>query len=317
MVIFRLSSILLTFVITKTQYMMNPKTIKSLNKKAFIALYSCFLLFSPAIMAQVSDGLRVMTWNIRLDTPDDGQHQWQFRRDDLCEEITRQHPDVVGVQEARNNQMQDMRKRLKGYKSIGVGRDDGKKEGEFSAIFYQKKRLKPIRTGTFWLSETPDISGSRGWDAACNRIVTWAEFEHKTTGKHFIMFNTHFDHMGEVARVQSALLIIKKLGELAGKLPIVLTGDFNVTNKHKAYRILTFSENEYTLSDSRVRADAKISGPDFSFVGFDSSFVPSELIDFILVTWDFKVIGNTIYDFRPAGKYLSDHLPVTAELEFK
>ena len=267
--------------------------------------------------SQQTEKLKVMTWNIRLDTPDDGINQWQFRRDALCREIMQRKPDVFGVQEAKYNQMTDMRKRLKGYKSIGVGRDDGKKDGEFSAVFYNKKIVKPVRSGTFWLSETPDVPGSRGWDAACNRIVTWAEFRQNATGKHFVMLNTHFDHMGEEARVQSALLIIRKLKEIAGKLPIVLTGDLNVTSKHKAYRILTFSENEYTLSDSRVRADATVTGPDFSFIGFDPAFTPTELIDFIMVTWDFKVTSSEIYDFRPAGKYLSDHLPVIAELEFR
>jgi endonuclease/exonuclease/phosphatase family metal-dependent hydrolase len=270
-----------------------------------------------ALFAQDTGNLKIMTWNIRLDTPDDGPNQWKYRKNGLCEEILKRSPDVLGVQEAMFNQMKDMRKHLKGYKSIGVGRDDGKKGGEFSALFYKKSKLKTIRSGTFWLSETPEVPGSRGWDAACNRVVTWAEFKQKETGKHFIAFNTHFDHVGEEARVQSALLIIKKLGELAGKLPIILTGDFNVTNKTRAYRILTFSENEITLSDTRVRSGAKISGPDYSFVGFSPSFEPTELIDYILVTWDFEVVSNEIYDFRSGGKYLSDHLPVIAELEFK
>lgn len=293
---------------------------QKIKAKSALAKYLFLLLLlptvTPPLFAQNSDVLKVMTWNIRLDTPDDGLNQWKYRKDGLCEEISKRNPDVLGVQEAKYNQMKDMLRLLKGYKSIGVGRDDGKKSGEFSAIFFQKKRLKIMRSGTFWLSETPDIAGSRGWDAACNRVVTWAEFKHKKSGNHFIMLNTHFDHIGEEARVQSALLIIKKLGELAGKLPIILTGDFNVTDKHKAYRILTFSENEYTLSDSRKRADAKVSGPDFSFVGFDPAYEPKELIDYIMVTWDFKVLSSDIYDFRITGKYLSDHLPVMAEIKF-
>ncbi|NTW26520.1 MAG: endonuclease/exonuclease/phosphatase family protein, partial [Lentimicrobium sp.] len=269
------------------------------------------------LFAQGNEALKVMTWNIRLDTPDDGLNQWTYRKDGLCEEILKRNPDVLGVQEAKYNQMKDMRKRLKGYKSIGVGRDDGKREGEFSAIYFKKNKLKPVRSGTFWLSETPDIPGSRGWDAACNRVVTWAEFIHKPTGKHFIALNTHFDHMGELARVESARLIIRKIGEIADHIPVILTGDFNVTSKHKAYRILTFSENEYVLSDTRVRAEARIDGPEYSFVGFDPAFDATELIDFILVTWDWEVIGNSIWDFRTTGKYFSDHLPVITELKFK
>lgn len=295
------------------------------NKFSFVrSLFTASILVltiisSPvsSLFAQNSGNLRVMTWNIRLDTPDDGPNQWKYRKVKLCEEVQKRKPDVLGVQEAKHNQMKDMHRQLKDYKSIGVGRDDGKKGGEYSAIFFKKGKLKKIRSGTFWLSETPEVPGSRGWDAACNRVVTWAEFKHKETGKHFIAFNTHFDHLGEEARVQSALLIIKKLGELAGKLPIIVTGDFNVTNKTKAYRILTFSENEITLSDTRVRSGAKITGPDYSFVGFSPSYEPTELIDYILVTWDFEVISNEIYDFRSTGKYLSDHLPMIANLKFK
>jgi endonuclease/exonuclease/phosphatase family metal-dependent hydrolase len=282
------------------------------------SLLICYLIFSGiSAFAQGSDIFKVMTWNIRMDTPDDGINRWDNRKVELCKEIQHQKPALLGVQEALFGQMKDLRRQLKQYKSIGVGRDDGKKSGEFSAIFFDKKMLKPVKSGTFWLSETPDVPGSKGWDAACNRVVTWAEFKTRSSGKHFIVFNTHFDHLGEEARVQSALLIIKKLGELAGKLPIILTGDLNVTSKSRAYRILTFSENEYTLSDSRKRAKATISGPDFSFVGFDPAFQPTEMIDYILVTWDIQVISNEIYDFRKDGKYLSDHLPVIAVLELK
>lgn len=291
------------------------KAKSTLVKYLFLFFFS--LIVTPPLFAQNSDVLKVMTWNIRLDNPDDGPNQWQYRKDGLCIEIMKQLPGFIGVQEAKDNQMKDMKKRLKGYKSIGVGRDDGKKGGEYSAIFFKKKLLKPVRSGTFWLSETPDIPGSRGWDAACNRVVTWAEFKDKATGKHFMALNTHFDHIGDEARTQSAILIIKKLGELAGKLPIILTGDLNVTNKSRAYRILTFSENEYTLSDTRKRAEAKITGPDFSFIGFDPSVEPTDMIDYVLVTWDFEVISNEVFDFRSTGNYLSDHLPVIVELRFK
>lgn len=292
----------------------------SISLKQPNLLLSLFLLLWVGIKpsaAQHDQHITVMSWNIRLDTPDDGFNQWSNRKDELCREILRQNPDVLGVQEAKYNQMKDMRKRLPGYKSIGVGRDDGRKAGEFSAVFYKKKNLKALKSGTFWLSQTPEIPGSRGWDAACNRVVSWVELRDKTTGKQFFVFNTHFDHVGEEARIESARLILRKMGELAGRNPVILTGDLNVNNKSKVYRILTFSENEVTLSDSRTRANAEVSGPDFSFVSFDPEFVPAEIIDFILTTWDFDVISNDIYDFRSGGKYLSDHLPVTAEIKFK
>ena len=281
-------------------------------------LCGIFMLFcvSPFIVSAQGDSqIKVMTWNIRYDNPEDEANQWLFRRDALCGEIRNQSPDILGVQEALHNQLKDMHRRLKGYKSIGMARDDGKKAGEYSAIFYKKKQLKVIQCGTFWLSDRPDKPGSRGWDAACNRVVTWAEFEHRASGRHFLAMNTHFDHVGDTARVESAMLIINKAAELAGKIPVILTGDFNVTDKNRAYRILTYSENEVVLSDTRKRADADISGPDFSFTGFNPDFKPTDLIDFIFASWNVKVISSKIPNFKNNEAYLSDHLPVIAVLE--
>lgn len=278
----------------------------------FLFLFFSFMFVNTA---GAQPDIRVMTWNIRLDNSSDGINQWDNRKSGLCAKVAEVKPDVLGVQEAMSNQMADMRKALKRFKSIGVGRDDGKKAGEFSALFYKRKVVKPVRSGTFWLSETPDVAGSRGWDAACNRVVTWAEFVHKESGRHFMVFNTHFDHMGDTARVQSAMLINRKIAELANRLPVILTGDFNVNAKHRAYRILTFPENEYVLTDSRLRA-VTTSGPEITWVSFEPQYKETDLIDFIFTTHDLKVIDNTIFDFRQSGRYLSDHLPVIATLRF-
>ncbi|MBW6489785.1 MAG: endonuclease/exonuclease/phosphatase family protein [Lentimicrobium sp.] len=280
---------------------------------AGLMLIICIL--SNLVQAQHTSRIKIMTWNIRLDTPDDGLNQWKFRKENLCSEINVQSPTVLGVQEAMHNQMKDMRRKLKGYRSLGVARDDGKKSGEYSAIFYKCSQLKPLQSGTFWLSETPDIKGSQGWDAACNRVVTWAKFRERQTGKQFFVFNTHFDHKGDTARVLSAKLIIDKAASMTGKLPVILTGDMNVTEKHRAYRILTWAENEVVLSDTRKRAGTQVSGPEFSYIGFDPEFHPTELIDFIFATWDIRVISSHIFDFRQNLPWLSDHLPVIAELE--
>jgi endonuclease/exonuclease/phosphatase family metal-dependent hydrolase len=285
-------------------------------KTRLVALFSVLSLLIPALKAQDSSALKVMTFNIRLDTESDSANQWKFRKDKLCGDILKQQPHLLGVQEALDNQMIDMRESLKGYKSLGVARDDGKKSGEYSAIFYMEKELKPVRSGTFWLSETPDIPGSRGWDAACNRVVTWAEFIHKQSGKHFMAMNTHFDHEGETARVESAKLIIRKINELSNGLPVIVTGDLNITSDHEAYKILTDVENERHLMDSRVKAGDKSTGPAYSFVGFDPNFKPTQLIDYILVTEEVKVLSHAIHDFTKKGKYLSDHLPVTVVVRF-
>lgn len=280
--------------------------------RGFIFLLCINPFMSPA---QENRQIKVMTWNIRYDNPEDGNNQWSFRKDALSAEIQNQLPDILGVQEALHNQMKDMRRRLRGYKSIGVARDNGKKEGEYSAIFYKKKQLKAIRCGTFWLSETPYVPGSRGWDAACNRVVTWTEFEQRASGRRFLAMNTHFDHVGDTAQVESAMLLINKAAELAGELPVIVTGDFNVTDKSRAYRILTYSENEIVLSDTRKRADADVTGPDFSFTGFDQNLNPTDIIDFIFASWNVKVISSEIPEFDINMPYISDHLPVIAVLE--
>ncbi len=322
-------------VLTSSELISSLRVNSLLVNSLLILLIGSFLLAASfTSYGQEGEVLRIMSFNIRLDTPDDSVNQWKHRKADLCAEVQRHDPHVMGVQEAMNNQMVDLRKCLTGYRSIGVARDDGKKQGEFSALFYKKKVLKPIRSGTFWLSETPDVAGSRGWDAACNRVVTWAEFKDKRTRKHFMAFNTHFDHMGDTARVESALLIIRKVAELTGyksvarempvvgekpvvgDVPVILTGDFNVTEKHRAYRILTYPENEVVLTDSRLRAKDK-TGPDHTWVTFNPDFEASDVIDFIFISLDVEVLKHTIIDFRKTGRHLSDHLPVVTEVVLK
>lgn len=289
---------------------------RQLNQTKVFAIVITLMLIMPFYaIAQKQVSLDVMSWNIRLDVKDDGKNQWDFRKDDFAAKITDISPDIIGLQEVMHHQLHYLKKNLKGYKSLGVARDDGKKAGEYSPLLYKKKKLRVVRSGTFWLSETPEIPGSRGWDAACNRVVTWAEFKHKKTGEHFLAFNTHFDHMGDTARVESAQLLIRKIAQLAGKLPVVLTGDFNVTEKHRAYRIISYPENEVVMVDSRVRALEK-TGPEVSYISFDPEFDNPTLIDFIFVSYDTEVLTNSIIDFRSSGKYLSDHLPVLARIRF-
>ncbi len=266
------------------------------------------------LMAQDYAPVKAMTWNIRLDTPVDGPDQWKYRRSGLCSLVMEESPDVLGVQEAFHSQLNDIKCRLKGYRYTGAGRDDGKKGGEHSAIFYNRKVLKIVRSGTFWLSETPETAGSKGWDAALPRIASWAEFRHIKTGIFFLVINTHFDHMGETARVESAALLTRRAAQLGNGLPVILTGDFNVTPGHRAYRIITWPENEVVLSDTRERSEADKEGPELTYVSFDRSREGGELIDFIFTSLDIQVLSNAITDFRPTGIYLSDHLPVVARL---
>ncbi len=133
------------------------------------------------------------------------------------------------MQEALHVQMNDLQKALPDFKYAGVGRTDGKQDGEYSAIFYNAKKLQLLESKTFWLSETPTVAGSKSWDAAITRIVTWAKFKDIESSKTFFVFNTHFDHIGKVARRESAKLLLKKINEIAGNSSVIITGDFNAT----------------------------------------------------------------------------------------
>src|SRR5687768_9136609 len=183
--------------------------------------------------------LRVMSFNIRYDTPSDGVNAWPLRRDWVAALIRFHDADAVGVQEALAHMLTDLDARLPGFARVGVGRTDGRTKGEFSAILYNTGRLALLDSGTFWLSPTPQTVGSKGWDAAIERVATWARFRDRVTGCSHLHLNTHFDHMGEQARQESARLIRRRLAALAGDLPIVLTGDLNAVPSSAAYRILS------------------------------------------------------------------------------
>jgi endonuclease/exonuclease/phosphatase family metal-dependent hydrolase len=170
-----------------------------------------------------------MTFNIRLDTPVDSMNNWKYRRENAARMIRFYDADLLGTQEVLHNQLQDLLALLPEYGFAGVGRKDGKYEGEYSALFYRKSRFELLKTGNFWLSQTPEVPGSMGWDAACERMVTWGIFKDRETGKKFAAFNTHFDHKGKLARLNSALLLKERTGQIAGNLPVILTGDFNTT----------------------------------------------------------------------------------------
>ena len=173
-----------------------------------------FLLFCSIIsFCQVnaqSNPFNVCSFNIRYDNPNDGEHNWKYRKENVAAFIQYHEVDLIGMQEVLKNQLDDLEQLLPGYAWVGVGRDDGKEAGEYSPILYKKDRFKLIQQSTFWLSETCDTPGTMGWDAACNRVVTWMELEDLTNQKSFFIFNTHFDHRGQTARLESAKAINSK-----------------------------------------------------------------------------------------------------------
>lgn len=258
-----------------------------------------------------SQDLKVMSFNIRLNVASDKENAWTERKQDVADLLNYYHPDYLGVQEALPEQMKDIKAGLKNYDYVGVGRDDGKEKGEFSAIFYDTERLQVVKSGTFWLSETPE-KPSRGWDAALNRICTYAIFKDKKSKKEFLALNLHFDHIGNVARVKSSELILKKIKEINPKnLPVTLSGDFNLTDDSEPIKIL--SQN---LDDSFYHSKTKPYGPKGTFTGFNVNETPKDRIDYIFVK-GFKIKSQRhINDRRDNLLYPSDHFPVLAELSF-
>jgi endonuclease/exonuclease/phosphatase family metal-dependent hydrolase len=258
-----------------------------------------------------SQDLKVMSFNIRLNIASDKENAWPERKQDVADLLNYYHPDYFGVQEALPEQMKDIKGGLKNYDYVGVGRDDGKEKGEFSAIFYNTEKLQVVNSGTFWLSETPE-KPSRGWDAALNRICTYAVFKDKKLKKEFLAMNLHFDHIGNVARVKSSELILKKIKEINPKnLPVTLSGDFNLTVDSEPIKIL--SQN---LNDSFYHSETKPYGPKGTFTGFNVNEIPKDRIDYIFVK-GFKIKSQRhINDRRENLLYPSDHFPVLAELSY-
>ena len=274
------------------------------------------LLLALLTLASCSEkkvNVRWATFNMRYDNPNDAPNHWGARKERVAQYIKEMKFDVFGTQEVLHNQFEDLKSMLPDYEGVGVGRDDGATRGEYAAIFYNKNVFDALDSGTFWLSENPDSIGKLGWDAACVRIATWAKLQHKATGKIVMAVNTHYDHVGKEARKQSSLLIIRKIKEIVGEQPAVLTGDFNITDQTEAYHTLV--SNEFVLLDAHKVAE-KTAGASYTYHGY-ATITPEKCskIDFVFVTTNIKVLHSEI---TPEVKeaLLSDHNPQWTNLEF-
>ena len=281
-------------------------------KKCFLFL----LLFTLMAGAQAQNPLNVMSFNIRLNTASDSLNAWPYRKDNVASQILFHDAHIVGVQEALHNQMVDLRERLKGYKYVGVGRDDGKEKGEYSAIFYDTSRLQVLKSETFWLSQTPEVPGSKSWDAAITRVVTWAQMKDRKTGKTFFAFNTHFDHMGKVARAESARLLLQKVKTIAGKSPVVVTGDFNAIPTDEPIMVVVDKGNADRLIDAKEVSATPHYGPTGTFTGFKAKETTNDPIDYIFIKNGFKVLKHATLSQSWEGRFSSDHYPVLAVLQW-
>ena len=282
-------------------------------KNSNILLFTILLLFFiPKAYSQ--NNINVMTFNIRYDNPKDGVNQWQFRKENLASMLPFYDIEICGMQEVLFNQIEDLKKLLPNYEYVGVGRTDGKKEGEFSPIFYNKEKLTVLKSSTFWLSPTPQIPG-KAWDAMLPRIVTWAKFKsNKNIKKPFYVFNTHFDHMGQIARRESAKLILEKIEEIAGDQFAILTGDFNATPTEEPAQII-----HAALIDSRKISLTPPFGPQkSSFNGFESKEIEGRLIDYIfLYNNKAKVFKHATLSNTWGGLFPSDHDAIFIKLDLK
>lgn len=258
--------------------------------------------------------LNVLSFNIRYNTKADSMNAWPYRQDKAAAQILFHDAHIVGVQEALHEQMTDLQQRLARYKYIGVGRDDGKEKGEFSALFYDTTRLQLLQSETFWLSEQPSVPGSKSWDAAITRVATWGKFLDRKTGKTFFAFNTHFDHIGKEARKQSARLLLQRIHSVAGAAPVILTGDFNAPPSDEPIQILTNTANPQHVTDSKALTQLPHYGPSGTFTGFGPKEISDEPIDYIFVKNGVQVLKHATLSQSWQGRFSSDHFPVYAQV---
>ena len=275
-------------------------------------LFSCFLIALATACGSSAqrDPLRVMTFNMRYDNPEDGVNNWKFRYEEAARVILEQGIDLLGAQELLINQLNDMKCLLKDYTAVGVAREDGHEKGEHSAIFFRKDRFKLVDSGNFWLSETPEVAGSFGWDAACVRIATWAVLKDRR-GKEILFMNTHLDHEGETARREGVGLLLERIESLAEGRPVVLTGDFNAKPDSEVIRTLLSSG---VLRHTRDLT-CEVKGTTWSFHNYGR--LPEEerpLIDYVFVNEGFVVKTYEVLPETSEGKFISDHAPVVVDL---
>lgn len=278
------------------------------------------------VLMSISSGAQswftVGSYNIRYDNHDDkaSGNGWRSRSKGIYDLVNYERWDVFGAQEVLDNQMNDLLNNLDGYDYIGVGRNDGAKEGEYAPVFYRRDRMRCLDKGWFWISETPDVPGSKGWDADQCRICTWGKFEDKSTGWKFWFFNLHMDHKGVEARREGAKLVLSKIREMCSNDPYILTGDFNVDQRNEIYGILTGSG---MLVDTYEAAGHKMAQTGTTSC-FNPDYRTDERIDHIFVSPTFRThdYGVLTYGYWNSENHrknklhvLSDHYPIEARVE--
>ena len=266
-------------------------------------------IFSFSFLNFISDPIKIISYNIRYNNPNDGKDIWENRRETITDFIEKEAPDFLGLQEVNFPQIQYLNSNLINYSFIGVGRDDGKTRGEFSPIYFDESKYNLLLSNTFWLSETPD-NISVGWDAAMERICTYGLFEQKNDGTKLWVFNTHFDHIGNVAREKSVDLILSKIKDLTkDKDQIIITGDFNLSEDSVPIKKL---QNFYNDVNIKMDNKSKFYGT-FNNFKIDNNY--NNRIDYIFYK-NFDLIKSSHLHIKTdQGRWASDHHPVIAILK--
>lgn len=280
--------------------------------KCYLFKFMLIWLILVTTHVSYSQSISIMSFNIRYDNPNDAENYWGKRKEDVTNLIKHYQPDFLGIQEGLLNQVEFIKANTSGYGMIGVGREDGKKKGEFSSIFFNSKTYELIKQNTFWLSEKSDTI-SIGWDAVLERICTYGKFRNKNTNEIIYIFNTHFDHMGTKAREMSAKLILTMVDKLTLKESrVIVMGDLNSEPESKPIRIL-----KTKLIDGKVISKKKFIGPIGTYNGFNTDLVVERRIDYIF-TKNLEVNSYRHIDDKRLNNYwVSDHLPVLIEVSLK
>jgi endonuclease/exonuclease/phosphatase family metal-dependent hydrolase len=283
-----------------------------------------FAVLSPitdmAFGQSPSNDLTVVSFNIRFGTAADGVNHWDKRREFLIESIKKLNPDLLGTQETLGFQRDYLAEQLADYDHLGVGRDDGKEAGEMMALYYRRARFEKLDSGHFWLSESPDIVGSKSWDSSLPRMVTWVKLRDRNQPDlpSILFFNTHFDHRGQTARLESAKLIRRKIIELGKDCRVVLTGDFNADQQSPPYEALFGSVDSQPspVIDTYRSIHPERQANEGTFSSFKASETTGARIDWIGVSRDWKIQSAEIDRTSRDGRTPSDHFAVMAKLDY-
>jgi endonuclease/exonuclease/phosphatase family metal-dependent hydrolase len=297
-------------------------------KMAFrwFVMLSLSCVFSPSadagdLVDKDANEVRVMSFNIRYGTAKDGENHWDHRKDWLTETIRTFEPDLLGTQETLGFQRDFLAAKLPEYDSLGVGREDGGPKGEMMALFYKRDRFEKLAGGHFWLSETPDTIGSKSWDSSLPRMVTWVKLKdrQRPTASPIVFINTHFDHRGPTARLESAKLLRSKVRAFAQGSATIITGDFNTGAGSPPYQALfgPLEDQPSVVVDTFRVIHPQQSAEEGTATGFQASATGGSRIDWIGVSRDWEIRSATIDRTSKSGRTPSDHFPVTAVLHGK